>query len=123
MVTKMKELFLKYKSQLIILGIAILILIVITAVGSFGNNYVNDIIRTAVKDSETRIMKNYKDELDKRDKLIEDLNGRLVESEKKYADIETEIGKVKNARKKIKMPQNTQELRDRFTSIGYSPSK
>jgi hypothetical protein len=126
MSTPSKDLFLmilnQYKKPVIIFVIGLVsIFCIIFAFNSFGKDYVTEIIQDLVKGHMKLIEEQYAEEMKVRDAQINNLQNRLSNSEKTYANLKKRVGDVETKIKERKPPATSGELRDRFNQLDYKP--
>ena len=118
-----KNLLIKYKTPIAVVVVGILsVVCLVIAFNSFGKNYVSEIIDDLVQNQIQKIEKNYKDELEKRDIMIKDLNSRITKSEQTFNKLNKRVDNVEKRIKNRKPPVNSGDLRDRFNNAGYPPT-
>lgn len=111
-----------YKKPLLIIGIGVVCVVCLgLAFNSFGKNYVVEIINDLVKQQVEVIEQNYLQSMQARDEQIQNLQKRLSNSEKTYANLKKRVGDVETKIKERKPPATSGELRDRFNQLDYKP--
>jgi uncharacterized protein YlxW (UPF0749 family) len=112
----------EYKKPLsiIIIGIVCVICLVL-AFNSFGKNYVTEIINDLIKQQVELIEQNYLQSMEARDKQVQELQKRLLTSEKTYNDLKKRVGNVEKRIEERKPPATAAELKDRLNQLGYPP--
>lgn len=74
-----------------------------------------------VNEAKTALEKDFNEKIKGKNTEIKDLQNRLKVSEQKYAVITKRYTDLKKERENVKPPQTNEELRDRFTALGYPP--
>lgn len=74
-----------------------------------------------VNDTKKALEVQYKKQLDAKDAQMKDVQSRLFVSEQKYRVIAQKIKDLQKVKEDVKPPQTNDELRSRFTAVGFPP--
>jgi hypothetical protein len=111
-----------YKKPLILIIVGFIsIVCIVLAFNSFGKSYVVEIINDLVKQQIETIEQNYLQSMQARDEQIQNLQKRLLASEKTYNDLKKRVGNVEKRIEERKPPATAVELKDRLNQLGYTP--
>jgi len=113
----------KYKLIFIALGIIACVICFSLVFNSYGKSYVVGIINNLIKQQVEEIEKNYTQNIEARDKQIQDLQTRLTTYEQSYNNLRRRIINVEERLKNRKPPATTDELINRLDQLGYPPIK
>ena len=112
-----------YKKIGLYVIIIVSIVCLITYSISPGKEYVNNIIREMVEANQKTIQKNYEENIKQKNKEIKELQDQIDQSAAAQADLQTRINKVEKEMYGKKLPKTPTELRDRFTALGFKPTR
>lgn len=118
-VSKIKEM--GTKKFLIYLSIFITAIVLISFSLSFGNSYATKMISDLVKQNMNTIQENYDSQMKNKDKEIKELQEQIDDSIARQNDLQSKINKVEKDIYGKKIPATSQELRDRFSAVGFTP--
>lgn len=74
-----------------------------------------------INEVKVELEKQYKSQITEKDTQIRDYKGRLTLSEGKYKVLVDKYVDLERRKNEVKPPTTNQELRDRFTILGYPP--
>lgn len=106
----------KIKSIMLLITITILILIVILY---GGYKMHTNIIKKAIAEQE----KYYKSEIEKLNRLIREKETMLRLSEQRYGRLKNQIQKKAEEAASVKPPETDEELKNRFSNLGFKPTR
>lgn len=100
----------------ILIAIAVILLL-----GSIwgGKKLYTSVIDRIVKEREAATIKGYQDEIDRLNRLIQDKDAALKQSEKRYSAIIKRIKDISAKAETIKPPATNTEIKERLRELGY----
>lgn len=114
-----QELISKYQWQ--ILGVVCLLAIFFFIYLSWPEKPIPIDTQQIINNTKAELTKQYEKHLATKDTEIKDAKAKLYVSESKYKVIVEKYETLKKERENVKPPQTNQELRDRFSTLGYPP--
>lgn len=74
-----------------------------------------------IKDATAKVEAQFKQDIAEKQVAINDYKSRLAVSEAKYKTLTMKYNELQKGKDSVTKPETNQELRDRFTALGYAP--